>query len=193
MAPHPGLVDKDSAVLVVVDIQDKLAAVMPEREAVAACAARLVRACGHLGIPVLITRQYPKGLGDTVAEVREAYESLPPGLGAGVVDKTAFCCTLEPTFEDALSSTGRGQVVLAGMETHICVAQTALGLLGEGRRVHVVHDAVCSRDVKDHERALNRICAEGVTVTTSESFLYEALGRAEGDAFKAVLEIVKGS
>jgi nicotinamidase-related amidase len=188
---HPGLVDRDDAVLVVVDIQEKLAAVMPERDRVAATAARLVKACGVLGIPVLLTRQYPKGLGDTVSEVLDPYEDIAGSLKAGVVDKTAFCCGSESAFVLALEATGRKQVVLAGMETHICVVQTALGLVADGYRVHVAYDAVCSRREGDHERALARMCAEGATVTTSESVIYEALGRAEGDDFKALLPIVK--
>ena len=118
-------------------------------------------------------------------------EALPDDLRAGVVDKTAFCCGEEDAFVQALDATTRSQVVLVGMETHICVVQTTLGLLAEGRRVQVVYDAVCSRKDADHERALNRICGEGGTVTTSESFMYEALGRAGGEDFKALLAIVK--
>lgn len=192
-AIHPGLVNRDSAVLVVIDIQEKLANVMARRDEVVEASSRLVRACGVLGIPVLVTRQYPKGLGETVGEVDEAYDSLPAELRAGVVDKTAFCCGEEPAFVDALEATGRDQVVLVGMEAHICVLQTALGLTASTYRVQIASDAVCSRHDRDCEVALNRACAEGVVVTTSESVMYEALERAEGERFKSLLAIVKES
>ena len=190
-APHEALLAADEAVLVVIDVQDGLADVMPRRDEAVAAASRLVRAFGVLGVPVLVTRQYPKGLGDTVGVVRDAYASLAEGLRAGVVDKTAFCCCTEPGFESALEATGRDHVVLAGMETHICVAQTALALLGGGSRVQVVADAVCSRRDLDHDTALRRLRAAGATVTTSEAVMYEALGRAGTPAFRQLLAIVK--
>jgi nicotinamidase-related amidase len=190
---HAGLIERDKAVLVVIDVQDRLAAAMPRRDEVVAAVVRMVRAAGALGIPVLVTQQYPKGLGPTVPEVLDAYEGLPEELQAGIVDKTAFCCEDEEPFRDALAATGKGQVVLAGMETHICVVQTALAMLAEGRRVHVAHDGTCSRREADHERALNRMCAEGATATSVESVMYEALGRAEGSDFKSILAIVKDS
>jgi nicotinamidase-related amidase len=189
---HPSLVDCDRAVLVVVDIQEKLAAVMPRRETTVAVAVRLVRAAGVLGVPVLLTRQYPDGLGDTVPEVGEAYSGLPQDLKAGIVDKTAFCCDRETAFVSTLDATGREQVVLCGMETHICIAQTALALVAGGRRIQVVADAVCSRRDEDRDIALARLRAEGVVVTTSEAVMYEAVGRADVPAFKDLLRIVKG-
>lgn len=182
-------VDRDRSVLLVVDAQERLAAVMPRRDEVAATSSRLVRTAGVLGIPVVVTRQYPKGLGDTVPEVVSALDELeaPPP----VVDKTTFCCSDEPGFATALDEIGREQVVLVGMETHICVTQTALALKEAGRPVFVVADGVCSRDDQDHEVALARLRAAGVVVATSESVMYEALGRAGTPEFKAVLEIVK--
>jgi nicotinamidase-related amidase len=182
-------VDRDRSVLVVVDVQERLAAVMPRRGGVAATSSRLVRTADVLGIPVVVTRQYPKGLGDTVPEVASAVDELE--TPAPVVDKTTFCCSDEPAFDAVLDEIGREQVVLVGMETHICVTQTALALRAAGRPVFVVADGVCSRDDRDHEVALARLRAAGVVVATSESVMYEALGRAGTPEFKAVLEIVK--
>jgi nicotinamidase-related amidase len=182
-------VDRERAALVVIDVQERLAAVMPRRAEVTAVGARLVRAADVLGIPVLVTRQYPKGLGDTVEEVAAALDGLR--TPAPVVDKTDFCCADEPAFGAALDALLREQVVLVGMETHICVAQTALALVEAGRPVFVVADAVCSREDRDHQTALDRLRAAGVVVLTSESVMYEALGKAGTPEFKAVLEIVK--
>lgn len=175
----------DEVALVVVDVQERLAGVMPRRDEVVASAAMLARAAVVLGIPVIITRQYPQGLGETVTELAEA---VPDAV---VVDKVDFSCPAEPAFRDALERTGRRQVVLAGMETHICVTQTALALLAADYEVYVVADATCSRRDRDHAGALERLRAEGVVVTASESVIYEALGRAGTPAFRQVLEIVK--
>lgn len=179
-------IDGDDLALVVIDIQERLAAAMPRREEVVAASARLARVASLIGAPTIVTRQYPKGLGDTLPELAEALDA-----NAVVVDKTAFCCCAEDAFAEALAATGRKQAVLLGMETHICVTQTALALLDRGYRVHVVADGVCSRRDLDHDVALARLRHEGVVVTTSEAVMYEAVGRAGTDEFKALLGIVK--
>lgn len=181
----PWLADRVDAVLVVVDMQDRLAAVMPERDEVVATAVMLVRAARLLGVPVLVTRQYPEGLGDTVPELREALDVHTP------IDKSVFCCRSDEGFSDLLADTWRGQVILIGMEAHICIAQTALALLEDGYRVHVVADAVCSRTERDSEIALERLRHAGVAVTSAESVLYEVLGESGTEEFKAVLALVK--
>jgi isochorismate hydrolase len=189
MGCAPGSIDRPHAVLVVIDIQDRLADVMARRDEVVRTARFLMRAADVLDIPVVVTRQYPKGLGDTVGELLETQESLTGSVE--VVDKTCFCCGEEVAFTSALEATGRDQVVIVGMETHICVTQTALSLAGEGRSVHVAADGVCSRRDLDHETALARLGHAGVVVTTAESVVYEALGRAGTPEFKAVLGLVK--
>lgn len=187
------LAARQHAVLVLVDLQERLAAVMPERERVLAAAVRLARTFALVGAPIIITRQYPQGLGPTEPTLEEAALALAEG-GSTVlgVDKTAFCCCREPAFLDALNATVRSQVVLAGMETHICIAQTALDLAGRGMQVQVVADACCSRDRTMHEVALDRLRAADVVVTTSESVMYELVGLAATDEFKSLLRIVKG-
>ena len=192
--PAARLVTSDGLVLVVVDIQDRLAAVMHRRDAVVRVAGIMVRAAAVLGAPVLVTRQYPKGLGDTVSELTALLDSsATTGHPAIVADKMDFDCMAEPVFRDALAATGRTHVALVGMETHICVTQTALALAAAGYTPHVVADGVCSRRDGDHEVALARLQAANVDVLPSESVIYEALGKAGTPEFRAMLEVVKGS
>lgn len=184
-ALSPWLVDRSDAVLVVIDMQERLAAAMPGRDHVVARVVTLAKAAKILGMPILVTRQNPSGLGDTLPDVAEAVGEHTP------IDKMAFCCREDKTFSDQLALTWRGQIVLVGMEAHICVTQTALALVEDGYRVHVVSDATCSRREADAEAALDRLRLAGVAVTTTEAVLYEALGEAGTDEFRAVLGLVK--
>lgn len=188
---HTGLVHRASLVLVIIDVQEKLAAAMERREHVVATAVRLVRLAELVGAPIVVTRQYPAGLGDTVPEIAKALEDAGRTVPVTVVDKMSFCACDEPSFLEALYETSRSQVVLAGMETHICVTQTALTLAKKTYPVHVVADACCSRRVADHETALERLRLAGVVVTTAESVMYEAVSCAGTDEFKRLLAIVK--
>ena len=189
--PRETLLTREKMVLVVIDVQERLAAAMEQREPVVSATNRLIKTAAMLDVPIIVTRQYPKGLGGTVPELEETLVSQAQA-GANVVgvDKTAFCCAKESEFIDALAATGRSQAVLVGMETHICVTQTALALAGE-YQVHVPADACCSRDIANHTIALDRMRAAGVIVTTSESVMYEAVGIAGTPEFKQLLAIVK--
>lgn len=178
--------DVSDAVLVVIDVQERLVATMDQREQVIATTSRLVRVAEALGVPVVYTEQYPDGLGPTVAALSGVLASA-----IGPIVKSSFDACAEPGFVEALQATGRRQVALTGMEAHICVAQTALHLLEDGYRVHVVADAVCSADERDGVIALQRLRSAGAEVTTSESVIYEAVGAAGTDRFRAVLAIVK--
>lgn len=187
------LADRGKAVLVLIDVQEKLAAAMSERERVLAAAVRMLRAFALVGAPIMFTRQYPEGLGPTEPVIEDALLALAEE-GATVigVDKTAFCACREPGFLDALDARDRPQVVLAGMETHICITQTALDLVSRGFQVHVAADACCSQDVGMHDIALDRLRSAGVVVTSSESVMYELVGRAATEEFRSLLRIVKG-
>ncbi|MDP2183451.1 MAG: isochorismatase family protein [Actinomycetota bacterium] len=191
-APDQTIISRDDLVLVAIDIQTRLAAVMERRSEVIAVTGRLARLASLVEAPIIVTRQYPKGLGGTDESLEEVFVGLAEA-GARIigVDKTAFCCNVETEFREALASTGRKQVVLVGMETHICVAQTALSLAGNGHQVQVVADACCSRRSADHDTTLDRLRSAGVIVTSSESVMYEAVGRAGTDEFKELLGIVK--
>ena len=181
----PWLADRADVVLVVVDVQERLASAMPHRDEVVARIITLVQAAKVLGMPILVTRQNPAGLGDTVPEVAEVVGEHTP------IDKMAFCCREDAGFSDELAGTWRGQVVLVGMEAHICITQTALALAEDGYRVHVVADACCSRRDRDADIAFDRMRFAGVAVTTTEALLYEALGLAGTDEFRTVLGLVK--
>jgi nicotinamidase-related amidase len=188
---HTGLVHRASIVLVVVDVQEKLAAAMGRREQVVATIVRMVRFAELVGAPIVVTRQYPGGLGDTVPEVAAALADAAKTVKVAVVDKMSFCACDEPAFLEALYDTARSQAVIVGMESHICVTQTALTLAKKTYPVQVVADACCSRRDDDHEVALDRLRTAGVVVTTSESVMYEVVSRAGTDEFKRLLAIVK--
>jgi nicotinamidase-related amidase len=168
----------DSA-LVLIDVQERLAAVMPSREAVVRAAGILLEAAARLDVPVVLTEQYPKGLGATVAELAA---KLP--AAAARVEKTAFsaCGALQLP---------RPQVVIAGMEAHVCVLQTALELAAAGREVFVAADAVCSRTETNYRNALARMESAGVVLTNTESVLFEWLRDAAHEQFRAVSKLIR--
>lgn len=173
------LVRSADSSLVVIDFQEKLAAAMSAREAVLRAAGILVEAAGLLDIPVLVSEQYPRGLGPTVAELSE---KLP--ASARRVEKTAFsaCGCLPLT---------RGQVVLTGMEAHVCVLQTAFELRAGGREVFVVADAVCSRTEENSRNALERMAAAGIVITNVESVLFEWLRDSEHEHFRTISKLIR--
>ena len=133
------LIKADQSCLLVIDIQEKLMAALPDRERVIANSAWLIQIANELRLPVLASEQYPKGLGPAVAAVRRW---LPEGA---LMEKTHFACTAEPVCWERMSAIARQQWILVGAEAHVCVLQTALGLLEAGRKVYVVADAVASR------------------------------------------------
>jgi nicotinamidase-related amidase len=183
---------REDAVLVVVDEQERLAVAMRHRERVAATTVRLVRVAHLVGLPIVVTRQYPKGLGDFEPPLRDAIATAEAaGSRVSHIDKLAFDCFGDPAFRDAIAATGRQQLIIAGMETHICITQTALSATRMGFEAHVVADACCSRSDEHHALALDRMRAADVVVTTGESVMYELVGTAGTHEFRALLGIVK--
>ena len=182
----PKLVRRGRAALVVVDIQEKLAALMTERERVVANSCKLIRAGLRLGVPMVVTEQYPKGLGPTVPAVIEAL-----GGEYAPIEKLAFGCCGEPAYAERLDASRRTQVVLCGMAAHVCVLQTCLALLEKGLEVHVAADAVCSRRVELARPALEQMRQAGAVITSVESVLFQWLGRAGTAEFKDVLKLIK--
>ena len=176
---------KDDSVLVLVDIQERLAAVMREKEKVVRNALHLIEAAKLLNIPIVVTEQYPKGLGPTVNEIREALPSSVP------VEKLTFSCCGEPAFLEALSSSGRNKIILCGMETHVCVLQTCIGSLREGYTVHVVRDAVCSRTKENFAVAIDFMRDAGAVITGTETVLFQLLEKAGTEEFKAISRRIK--
>jgi nicotinamidase-related amidase len=192
MIPATTVACRDKALLVVVDIQERLAAAMAFREHMMARTLLMIRTAGIVQVPILVTRQYPKGLGALEDAISEALAEVEPATTVTTVDKLSFDCFSEPVFCDAVAAHGRSQILLAGMETHICVVQTALAGLREGFDVHVAEDACCSRDEANHRSALARLGHAGAVITTAESAAYEWIGCAGTDEFKSLLAVVKG-
>ena len=153
------IIDKEDTVLLIVDIQDKLAAVMKERDKVIKNNLHLVELAKMIGMPVMVTEQYPRGLGTTVPEIRGALPFYRP------VEKMTFDCCGQPAFLEALKEHNKSSVVLTGMESHICVLQTCIGLLRGGINVHVVQDAICSRTEDNWKIGIEFMREAGAVVT----------------------------
>src|SRR5262245_41021183 len=179
----PRLAALDSTLLVI-DVQDKLLAYMPDAKGLVRDIAFLIDAARLLDVPVLATEQYPKGLGPTT---RELACRLPPELPT----KVAFSSCGAPGVMTDLRKSGRPNVVLAGMETHVCVMQTALDLLASDFRVFLPIDAVSSQFRLDQDTALHRVKTAGAVLTTVEATVFEWLGGADHPKFKAVSALVK--
>lgn len=179
------LLNRHRSALVIIDVQEKLFPHVHEPERLLARLDLLIAAARIMGIPLIITEQYPKGLGPTIEPVRR----LIPDVRA--LTKMEFSCVPAPGFKEALASLGRDQIVLAGIEAHICVAQTALDLAGEGQRVFVAADATSSRRPVDAQIAWQRMGKGGVTLSTSEAVVFEWLRRAGTDEFKSLQSKVK--
>ena len=180
------VLDREQAVLVVIDVQERLAPAMPEKiyKKLRNNIETLLKAAEILGVPVIATEQYPRGLGHTVPELKDA-------CNGSVVEKVSFGCCGEQGFVDELKKLGRSQVLLTGMEAHVCVYQTVLGLLESGYHVHLVNDAICSRSKTDYLAGVENARAAGAVVTTTEMALFQMLKVAGTPEFKAVSSLVK--
>lgn len=174
----------DNAVLLVVDVQDKLLPAIHEADAVVEYARRMIEAAKVLGLPILAAEQYPAGLGRTCAALREALGEVRP------VEKTSFSGCVSGVTE-RLEDLGRPNVIVVGIEAHVCVQQTTLGLLRLGYTPFVCADGVGSRRPIDRDTALARMRQAGAVVTTTESATFELLGEACTETFKKILKIVK--
>ncbi len=179
--------DRSSSVLCVIDYQDRLFAAMDETHRATALqnVRLLLEAARILPLPVIATEQYPKGLGRTLPEITEVYPTLK------AIEKIEFPCTANESFSHVITTLKRPAVILAGMETHICVYQTALGLIGKGFLVHVVADACLSRKKLNWKLGLAQCEKAGANITTAESVVFELLGKAGSDEFKAISKLVR--
>lgn len=179
------MLTRENALLVVVDVQERLLPHIRKNEELAAAVAKMIRGCRVLGVPVLVTEQYPEGLGPTIPSVAELVEPWEP-----IVKGTFSCCGEEP-FPEAVKRAGRKDVLLCGIETHVCVYQTARDLLERGYRVHLLVDAVSSRKKIDRKTAIARMETMGASLATVEMALFEMLRVSGTDEFKRIIRIVK--
>ncbi len=188
MNTHTTLLRILDSVLVVVDMQSKLSAVMSEidSEAMHENTVSLLEAAKTLAIPVLVTQQYPQGLGATEPQV---FEALPDT--AKLFEKTSFSCIGADDFMSALNLMDRKQIILVGQEAHVCILQTALDLMAQGYQVHVVEDVICSRKAEHKFYALQRLQAQNVIITNYESVLFEWLRDANHTDFKVISGLLR--
>ncbi|HSW63302.1 MAG TPA: hydrolase [Dissulfurispiraceae bacterium] len=179
------LLDRNDVALVIVDIQERLVPAVGAKDDVVRNCQHLIEAAKLLVFPVLVTEQYPKGLGTTIAEIRDALPAYRP------IIKTSFSCCGEPTFLEAIKVLGRRKLLLTGMEAHVCVLQTALDLMMEGFEVHLVKDAVCSRTKANWRTGVEFMRDAGAVVTSTETVLFQLLKTAGGDAFKSLSKRIR--
>jgi nicotinamidase-related amidase len=173
--------ERERTALVVVDVQEAFRPAVERFDEVVASTAQLIQGAEALGVPVIVTEQYPKGLGATVTEIAEHLSGLEP------VEKTCFSAARA----DGFDLQGRDQALLCGIEAHVCVSQTAHDLLERGVEVHVARDAVTSRTAENREVGLHKMERSGAVVTSVEAALFELLGAAGSDEFKQVQRLVK--
>lgn len=178
------MLKREHAVLVFIDVQGRLAELVDGADTLFKNLRRLLEGMKALDVPVIVTEQIPEKLGAT----RDEFQ---PFINAPPISKTSFSCCGEPAFFKTLEKANRRQVILCGIETHVCVYQTAMHLLESGYEVLVAADAVSSRDPANKTLALRRMEAEGVKLTGTEMLLFELLGDAKSPQFKPILSIVK--
>lgn len=188
VTPHPMTLDRARTALVVIDVQERLFPAMDtdHREEVMRNIKVLTAAARRLNLGTLVTEQYPKGLGHTLQEVKDA---LPAGVQP--VEKVAFSCQGVEAFRSRLTATGAHQLLLAGIEAHVCVLMSALDLLAEGYAVHIVADAVTSRTQANWRLAMAQLRQAGAVVTTTETVLFQLLRQADTDDFRELARLIR--
>jgi len=188
-------IKREDAVLVAIDFQEKLLAGIYGREKFEESASRLIRGCRMLGIPIMVTQQYTKGLGPTSEKITQALVCEMPGILPGSsftpFEKTTFSAMKEPSFAEALSETKRKTVIICGSETHICVEQTAVDLIGAGYSVFGAVDCMASRTLENKEFGQIRMTQSGVIITGYESVLFDMLLDSKDPNFKNISNLVK--
>jgi nicotinamidase-related amidase len=184
--PHHSILDKDKTVLVVIDFQEAFRKSIPDFSLVASRISMAVRGFQILGVPVVITEQYPKGLGRTAEEI---LFTLPENFE--FIDKTAFSSCGAQSFKDKLQSLNASQIVLCGLEAHICVNQTAHDLLSQGFQVHLLLDSVASRFSPDKQAGISKMQTSGVIPSSVEMSLFELMRDSTHEQFKEIQNLIK--
>lgn len=179
------LLEPSKCCLVLIDVQDKLARVMSERERLIAHCRVLVRMAQALNIPILWCEQAPRALGPTVSELREFLAGQTP------FEKTSFSCCAAEGFLKRLDAIRPSAVILCGIEAHVCVFQTAADLLGRSLAVHVIADAVSARTEENKAIGLGRMAAAGAVISSTEMILFELLADAKHERFKELAAMIK--
>lgn len=176
---------KDDCILLLIDFQEKLMPAMKNRDELESSVVKLAKGCRILGVPILVSQQYTKGLGETVPQIKQAAGEFNP------IEKTSFSCCGEPSFLAELEKTGKKTIIAAGIEAHICVQQTVLDLLEKGYNVFLVNDCIASRNNNDKKYAQRRMSESGAIGTTFESVLFELCQHSKAPEFKEISNLVK--
>ena len=179
------MLNAENSLFFLIDIQDRLVGMLKNREEIAKNNSILTKAAKILGVPVIASEQYPNGLGSTILEVREYLNT------ENILEKTSFSALATDTIKAKLESLNRKKVVLTGIETHICVYQTARALLDAGYEVYVVKNACTSRSSKDYRTALELMRDYGAKLTCVETVLFELLGSSKHPNFKEIQALIK--
>jgi len=169
----------------VVDIQDKLFPLMAEKESMLASCIKLIEGLQVLGIPILVTQQYSKGLGGTIDEISSLFDPFT------FFEKETFSCLENPDYYESLQTKGRTTVLLSGIESHVCVLQTAIDLQEQGFQPIIISDCVSSRNLNEKRIALDRFQLEGIRVSTVESVLFELTRSSKAPEFKTISKLIK--
>ncbi len=185
MNRHPQILNRHRTALLIIDVQQKINAVMLHKQKIVTNIIKLIKACEALNVPILFTEQYPKGLGGTVPEVLENLSGKEP------IQKMTFSGCSAPELIEQLKEKSIQQVIVTGIESHVCVQQSALDLLAQNFQVHVPKDAVSSRKELDYQTALERMSKAGIILTTVESVVFELLEEAGTPEFKEISKLIK--
>jgi nicotinamidase-related amidase len=177
--------DKNDTMLLIIDIQERLAVVMKEIDKVVKNTQHLIELARMINLPLVVTEQYPKGLGRTVPELQSSIPGYRP------IEKTTFNCCDEPSFLSEINKFGKKKIIVTGMETHVCVLQTSTSLLHAGFVTHVVQDAICSRTKENWNTGLAFMRDAGAIVTCTETVLFQLLRVAGTEEFKKISQRIK--
>lgn len=176
--------DKEDTILVIIDIQERLVPVMSEKDSVIKNTNILISTANTMDIPVLLTQQYTKGLGETVAELNENLEQVER------IEKNTFTACIDNTM-DFLKNSNRKTIIISGMEAHVCVFQTVRDLLNHGYKVFVAADAVCSRTKENYDNGIEIMRDMGAVISNTETILFDLLKKSGTDEFRKLSKLIK--
>jgi nicotinamidase-related amidase len=184
MKRYSKLLDRNKSALLIIDVQERILGVMYNKDFFLENIIKLIKGIKVLNIPIFLTEQYPKGLGETISEIKSELEN-------SAIQKMSFSCFGAESLFQELINKNITQVILCGIESHVCVQQTALDLIENGFQVNLAADAVTSRKISDYQIAIERMRSSGVEITSTESILFELLNVCGTEEFKSVSKIVK--
>lgn len=179
--------DSKKSALLVVDVQEKLFPLVAHPTEMLDKLLTLIDGCQIMHLPILISEQYPKGLGSTIEAIRQKLAAPAPTFS-----KTSFSCLKSPEIAEAVIQTNRSQWIVAGIEAHVCIFQTARSLLQAGKQVVVVNDAISARSIYDFSTAIAELRDLGARISSTETVLFELLGDSTKPEFKALSQLIKG-